>query len=187
MMDKHLQPASMNFETYSLNIDMKDIMDSGKARKKRPKEMGMEDLLRELEHHEKGSSMYNDLLMELLEKFAIPLAVFFMGIIGAPLGAQLKSRGRTMGIVVGLTVFLVYYMCLAGVRSICETGALSPQWGVWLPDLVLAILIYVLFGMVVKEGAPERLMRFKAWWNRRFVSRTGKGRGLPKRRVIIPK
>jgi lipopolysaccharide export system permease protein len=60
-----------------------------------------------------------------------------MGLIGAPLGAQLKARGRSAGIGVSLLVFLIYYFCLAAARSLCETGAVPPAAGVWIPDLIL--------------------------------------------------
>jgi lipopolysaccharide export system permease protein len=94
---------------------------------------------------------YNEMIIELMEKFSIPLAVFLMGLIGMPLGAQIKTRSRFHGIVISLVIFLVYYLSLAGVRSIGETGAISPLFGSWLPDIFLLILCCYLINRVANE------------------------------------
>jgi lipopolysaccharide export system permease protein len=94
-----------------------------------------------------------------MEKFSIPLAVFFMGIIGVPLGAQIRYRGRFLGIVISLMIFLVYYLCLAGVRSISETGVLSPAFGAWLPNLFLFISCIYLLHRAANERSINILDR----------------------------
>ena len=109
----------------------------------------------------KGEERYNEMMIELQEKGSIPLAVLLMGIIGMPLGAQLNTRGRSSGIGVSLAVFLIYYLCLAGARGICETGALPPIIGVWIPDLFLLVACVYLLKRVTNERPinilPERL------------------------------
>jgi lipopolysaccharide export LptBFGC system permease protein LptF len=95
-------------------------------------------------------------MRELLEKISIPLAVLFMGIIGVPLGAQMRARGRTAGIGVSLAVFSIYYICLMVMRSICSSGSVSPVLGVWIPDLFLLVsIIYLL-----RRASQERSIHF---------------------------
>ena len=138
MMDRGLETArTMKFESYDLNIKMQDIAPYIASRKKSPKEMFVQELIYHLRKTPKGEPGYYDLVIKLLEKFTIPIAVLLMGLIGAPLGAQLKSKARTAGIFVGLAIFLLYYMCLMGTRSLGETGALTPWIGIWIPDLFL--------------------------------------------------
>ena len=140
MVGKDLDSArTIKFNTYDLTIGLKDIMDALASRKKKPKEMSFSELNKRLKKVQKGEEKYNEVMIQLLEKFSIPLAVFLMGIIGAPLGAQMGSRGRSTGIGVSLLVFLIYYMCLAGARGICETGTISPAIGVWIPNVFLLI------------------------------------------------
>ena len=74
-----------------------------------------------------------------------------MGLIGAPLGAHVRARGRSMGIVISLLIFLVYYVCLMSVRYICETGTLPPSLGVWIPDLFLLITCVYLIRRVAND------------------------------------
>jgi lipopolysaccharide export system permease protein len=155
--EKNLDSArSIKFDVYDMNIGLKDIMSALASRKKAPKELSVKELMEQINISPKGELKYNEMMIELLEKFSIPMAVFLMGIIGVPLGVQIRSRGRSAGIGISLVVFLVYYMCLAGMRSICETGNLSPKLGVWIPSIFLFIsCIYLL-----KRVANERSINF---------------------------
>lgn len=138
MVDKNLEDVrTIEFNTYDLNIGLQDMMPALLSRKRAPKEMFVRELSETIKTAAKGNIEYNEAAIELMERFAIPLAVFLMGIIGVPLGAQIRSGGRFLGIVISLVVFLMYYMFLAGVRSIGETGTVSPFIGPWLPDLFL--------------------------------------------------
>jgi len=155
--EKNLDSArSIKFDVYDMNIGLKDIMSALASRKKAPKELSVKELIKQINIAPKGELKYNEMMIELLEKFSIPIAVFLMGIIGVPLGVQIRARGRSAGIGISLVVFLVYYMCLAGMRSICETGNVSPTSGVWIPDIFLLIsCIYLL-----RRVAHERSINF---------------------------
>jgi lipopolysaccharide export system permease protein len=146
MVDKNLEDVrTIEFNTYDLNIGLQDMMPALLSRKRAPKEMFVRELSETIKTAAKGNIEYNEAAIELMERFAIPLAVFLMAIIGVPLGAQIRSGGRFLGIVISLVVFLMYYMFLAGVRSIGETGTVSPFIGPWLPDLFLFLsCVYLL-------------------------------------------
>ena len=136
--DKDIETTrTIKFDTYDLNIDLKDIISSVIAREKRPMEMSIRELIDNLKRTTEEDVKKNLMRIKLHEMFSIPMAIFFMGLIGAPLGAHVRARGRSMGIVISLFIFLVYYICLMSVRHICETGALPPSLGVWIPNLFL--------------------------------------------------
>jgi len=105
-------------------------------------------------------------MRELFEKLSIPLAVFFMGIIGVPLGAQIRGRGRTTGIGVSLMVFSLFYLLLMIIRGVCSTGALSPAFGVWIPDLFLIVSAIVLLRRASNEHPIHLLPRLSHLWNK---------------------
>jgi lipopolysaccharide export system permease protein len=167
LVEKNLKSGrTIQFESFDLNVGLKDIMAALASRRKKPKEMTVSELIKQLKIVPSGEERYNKMMIELLEKCSIPLAVFLMGIIGAPLGAQIRDRGRPAGIGISLVVFLIYYLCLAGARSICETGALSPAIGVWIPDLFLFVSCIYLLRHVANEHhinlLPRFLLKFKA-------------------------
>ena len=150
--EKSLKSArSIKFDTYNLNIGLKDIMAALASRQKAPNEMTTEELIKQLKIVPKGEFRHNEMTIELLEKLSVPVAVFLMGLIGVPLGAQIRARGRSTGVGVSLVVFLIYYMCLVGIRSLCETGTIIPVVGVWIPDLFLMISCIFLLWRAANE------------------------------------
>lgn len=150
--EKDLKSArTIAFRTYDLSIGLKDIMSALASREKAPKEMSVGELIIQLKQVPKGEMIHNEMMISLLEKISIPLAVFMMGIIGVPLGAHMMIRARSAGVGVSLLIFFIYYMCFSGVRSICETGTLSPAFGVWVPNLFLLVSCIYLLRRVAKE------------------------------------
>ncbi|HIJ58417.1 MAG TPA: LPS export ABC transporter permease LptF [Deltaproteobacteria bacterium] len=159
IVDKNLDTArTIKFNTYALNIGLKDVMADLASRRKAPHELSIGSLIEQIKTVPKGEITYNRMMRELLEKGSIPLAVLFMGIIGVALGAQIRARGRSTGIGVSLAVFSGYYICLMVMRSICSSGGMSPVIGVWIPDVFLIIsMIYFL-----RRAANERPFNFLA-------------------------
>lgn len=152
VVEKNLQSSrTVRFNAYDLNIGLKDIMAALESRQKKPNEMSANELIRQSKKVSKGDKKYNKIMIELLERFSLPFAVFLMGLIGMPLGAQIRARGRSTGIGISLAVFAIYYMCLAGTRNICATGTIPPVIGVWIPDLFLLICCIYLFRRVANE------------------------------------
>jgi len=151
--DKNLEAArTIKFSTYDLSVDTDDLMPAISSRTLDPNEMFIQDLISKLKTTPRSEMRHNEMVMELMEKFSIPLAVFLMGMIGAPLGAQIRAGGRFLGIVISLLIFLIYYLFLAGMRSLGESGTLPPYVGAWLP--VLFLLASGLF--LMKRAGEER-------------------------------
>jgi len=161
LVDKGLKEVrTIKFSAYDLNIGLQDIMSALSSRKRAPAEMSFKELTEGINVTPKDQNERNEMVMELMERFSIPFAVFLMGIIGVPLGAQIKSGGRFLGIVISLVIFLIYYLFLAGVRSVGETGTLSPAIGAWLPVLFLAVSCILFFRRVGKERSINLFDRF---------------------------
>jgi lipopolysaccharide export system permease protein len=174
MVEKNLQSGrTIEFNSYDLNIGLKDIISALASREKSPKEMAVGELMAQVSTVPRGETRYNEMMIELLEKCTIPFAVFFMGIIGVPLGAHMRAKGRTAGVGISLVVFIIYYMCLAGVRNICETGVISPIIGVWIPVMFLFVSCIYLLRRVANERPigflfssvpkPSEIQGFSVW------------------------
>jgi lipopolysaccharide export system permease protein len=148
------------FDTYDMTIGLDDIMPALSGRQLSPKEMSYQDLLKSLDRREKKDARYYESLREMTERFSIPFAVFLMGVIGVPLGAQLRAGGRFIGVVISFLVFLVYYLLLAGFRSIGETGVMSPAVGSWIPVFFLLAGCVWLLRRAARERTINILERF---------------------------
>ena len=159
--EKNFESArTINFNTYGLNISLKDILAGLETREKAPHELWVQDLVKELKTVPKGDERRNRILRELIEKVSIPLSIIFMGIIGVPLGAQIRTRGRTAGIGISLIVFSAYYLFLTAIRSICSSGVISPAFGVWLPDFFLILFCIILLRRASSERSTFYFPRF---------------------------
>ncbi len=171
VVEKTLAAArTIRFDTYDLNIGLKDIMAALQSRRKHASEMRVGELMKRISSSGKGDKKFNALKVKLYEKLAVPLAVFLMGIIGAPLGAHVRARGRSAGVGISLVVFLAYYISFAGVKNICDAGSLAPEIGMWLPDLFLLMACIYLFRRVSREQSIN------------FFRGLGIGREIPKRK-----
>ncbi len=127
----------IQFESYDLSLNLK--RDKDVILKMKPKEMDLSELLKGIKE-ENEPIKRNLMIIELMERISLPFGVFLMGLIGAPLGMQIKTKSKPVGITVGLAVFFIYYTLLAGAKSISETGFISPYVGIWIPDILLVIL-----------------------------------------------
>lgn len=142
---------SMRFKTYDFKIDLEDMIPARAHKERDPEEMALAELSGLSREMSRGTKEYNEVVLEMMERFSIPLAVFLMGLVGAPLGSQIKARGRLAGGVIGLGVFLAYYLCWAGSRSLSESGVVPPEAGPWFPPFMLLISSIFLFRSAARE------------------------------------
>jgi lipopolysaccharide export system permease protein len=129
----------INFGQYDLVIDLAKL---NKPSAKTDKELDERDLLDLIRHIRKGitdNARLNKALMELHEKFSVPFACLFLGILAFSLGIQSNVQRRSSGVGLGIFFFLVYYILLAAGWSIGETGAFPPILSMWFPNIVMGI------------------------------------------------
>lgn len=132
-------------KNYPITVDLEKLMSSMLSGDLKPKEMYFSELLNELNNPEIDAEKANLIRLTLYEMFSIPLSIFLIGMIGAPLGAHVKAQGRTKGIVISLFIFLGFYVFMSGIRYVCEIGIISPSIGVWIPVFFLLLTgIYLL-------------------------------------------
>lgn len=129
-------------ETFNYTVDLNNLISPAKSEKE-PEDMYIGELLKFINSVENDESEIRLARLTLYEMISIPVSILLLGIIGAPLGAHVRDRGRTAGIVISLVLFLIYYISMMAVRYLIELGALNPGLGVWIP--VLFLLIFCIF------------------------------------------
>jgi lipopolysaccharide export system permease protein len=73
--------------------------------------------------------------MEFHRRCSLPLACLMMALIGMPLGASFRTKGRNFGLAVGLAIFIAYYSIFSLGWTFGEAGVMSPALALWLPVL----------------------------------------------------
>lgn len=82
----------------------------------------------------------NKYMVEVHKKYSIPAACFVFILIGAPLGVMVKKGGFGVAASISLFFFLLYWAFLIGGEKFADRGLLSPFWGMWTSNILLAIL-----------------------------------------------
>lgn len=135
----------IRFKEYDINLDL-DRMNKNKG--KISKELDEKSLVELVRYIKSGIDDKSDLsaaLLDLHEKFAIPFACLFLGILAFPLGIQSASLRKSSGFGLGIFFFILYYFLLAAGWSAGETGDYHPVIGMWFPNVIMGgIGIYFL-------------------------------------------
>ncbi len=132
---------TINFDTYDINLDLKKSVPaySEKDFRKGKEEMSFSELRNFIkEKSAEKDTKYYAALMKLHEKFSLPFACIVLGLIGVPIGIQSRSDKRSVGIILGLFLFLFYYIMLLTGWSLGESGTYPPAVGMWMPNIVMA-------------------------------------------------
>ena len=136
---------SVSFDTYDFNLGLAQVLSAREYGRKGRKEMTLAELRQSLKGAIKKNAKYYLTFMEYHKKFSLPFACFVLGLIAVPLGIQSKSAKRSLGIVLGLFFFLIYYIFLSAGWIFGEAGACPPVVGMWGPNLVIgAVGLYLL-------------------------------------------
>jgi len=101
-------------------------------------------------------------LVEYHRKFAIPLACVVFGLVAAPLGALPVRAARARGFAVSLVMIFVYYILLSGGEALAEQELVPVVVGLWLPNLLFAVLGLYLFTQVAGERTVLKLERLQS-------------------------
>lgn len=167
---------SIAFETYEMNLPLKQLAASGIGKRKPLEEMTVAELKRFIAKASSADRIYYRALMKLHEKFSLPFACFALGILAIPLGIQSKTQKRSLGAVIGIVLFLTYYLLLTAGWSLGESGAFPPLLGMWTPNAVMGALgVYLYLRTTRDRPVPvdKLLAVFKIWqwWPRQRTSR----------------
>jgi lipopolysaccharide export system permease protein len=148
---------SVTFKTYDVRLDLEKALSNFERMAKRWKVMTLPELKRYLKdagnHWQK-----KNMLVRFHNIIAMPFACFALGILAVPLGIQSRSEHPSLGLVVGLVFFLIYYLLLSAGHILGESGRVAAPLAIWAPNVVMGA-----FGLFLLIGsARERSVRIAA-------------------------
>jgi lipopolysaccharide export system permease protein len=130
-------------------------------------EMSLRELREILAHEPQGSDPYNRAMVELNQRFAMPLGALILCLIAMPLGLSHRHQGRTWGLIVGLALFLVYYIVFTASWRLALNFKMDPALAPWTSDILFVGVALYLWQRTVRERPlwPENLSwpRLKHW------------------------
>lgn len=143
---KERSANSIQFNTYTMSLDLKQQVAKAAQRKKDRDEMTVAELQQYIEKSKRKDEDYHKAKITLHQRFSIPVACLTLGLLAFPLGVQSKSTRRSFGLVLCLFFFFLYYVLLTAGYSFGKSGVYPPAIGMWLPNVVMAgIGLFFLF------------------------------------------
>ncbi len=116
-----------------------------------------------IESYTKNSNRYK---VEIHKKFSLPVACILFIFVGAPLGVLAKKGGFVVGVSLSFGFFLIYYIFLIGGEEMADRNLVTPEVGMWAPNVLLAIVGLYLTFRTVRERGPMQIQILK-WLRRR--------------------
>jgi lipopolysaccharide export system permease protein len=176
-MSKNSQSVdSIFFETYELKISPGPEFSSeenslvlGRS------ELSTKDLLPEADRLKKDNNpRYIEYVLEYHRRHAFPVAAFLMAIIGMPLGASFRARGRNFGLIIALLIFVLYYSCFSLGISLGEAGIAPPGPAVWFSNALAFIVALFLLKGINRSAAIDPAAAFRRL-RKRFYRESPRG------------
>jgi lipopolysaccharide export system permease protein len=95
-------------------------------------------------------------MVEIHKKWSLAVSCVVFVLIGAPVALRFPRGG--IGLVIGASVviFGFYYIGLIGGETLADRRFISPFWGMWTPNVVMALVGLALFRRLGRETATGR-------------------------------
>jgi lipopolysaccharide export system permease protein len=142
---------TIKFDTYDVIIPLESAQIKTKTPGKGRDEMSIDDLKTFIADKTITEEQRNAAIMELQEKFSIPVACFTLGLLAMGLGLKSAFSKTTSGLGLGLACFLVYYALMGFGWSSGKSGLVPPVLGMWLPNIMMGIVGLFIFLRVADE------------------------------------
>jgi lipopolysaccharide export system permease protein len=132
----------------------------------------------QMEMHEKTRDKY---LVEIHKKFSLAVACVVFVLVGAPIALRFPRGGVGLALGVSFAVFALYYVGLISGEALADRSIISPFWGMWGHNVIMALLGLLMSARMGREAATTRggdfgdlLESLRVW-----VARGGRKVGLP--------
>jgi lipopolysaccharide export system permease protein len=110
----------------------------------------------------------NKYLVETHKKYSIPFACIVFILIGPPLGMMMRKGGFGMAASVSLFFFLIYWAFLIGGEKLADRGFVTPFWGMWSANILMAVIGMYLIYKTSKQMLTIDFSRLKKLIPKRF-------------------
>ena len=139
----------VDFKSYRLPLQLFSFGLKGGGRSE--SEMSLGELWSRLSREQAGTDPYNRAVVELNQRFAMPVGALILCLIAMPLGLSHRHQGRTWGLIVGLVLFLVYYIVFTASWRLAVSFKINPALAPWTSDFLFIWVALFLWYRSVKE------------------------------------
>ena len=159
-----LDSQIIRFKRYQLHIPLKPPtrIDGDDVTKLSRGSMSQKQLLAAAQEYGVETHAGITYLTEYHHRLALPVGCLILSLLGLPLGLQAGTGKKAIGIPLGLGFFVLYYIVFTLFRVMVEDMVLPLLVGMWLPNVLFAIMTGVIFWRVEQER-PIFSERLTSW------------------------
>ena len=143
---------TIRFQNYDFNLDLDSLALGDKEFHKAEKQLDFHELRQKLAAAKVGSREYYKLSYEFHRRLSLPFACIVLGFLAAPLSVQSRTGSRFSGVVLGILLFLLYYIFMSAAKALGLEGSYPPAVGLWLPNVIFSVLAIVLWVRTARES-----------------------------------
>ncbi len=141
----------IDFNSYDIKLDLSTALANLDESSKSSREMTMTELLEKMKKPGMDRAAIRELAIEAHKIFSTPLSCIFFGLLALPLGIKSHRSIKSRSFAVGIIIVSLYYLLRIGGEALVGTGYLSPEVGIWTPNIFFAFLGIYLFFMAHRE------------------------------------
>ncbi|MEW6594784.1 MAG: LptF/LptG family permease [Thermodesulfobacteriota bacterium] len=171
---------TMHFRSYTLSLPMQapTAMAGDSLTRVGKSGMGLRELRAAAAKSDTTRQERAGYLIEFHQRLALPVGCLILTVLGLPLTLVGRPRHRSIGVPLGLLVFILYYVLLTAAKGFAEENLLPAGLLLWLPNLLFATLTFLFVRQVANETTPlyDRLVEIggslieRLPWKRRQVA-----------------
>ena len=132
-------PAGYNvnrFDEIVIGLDPDEVFEAGSLQRGL-REMTIAELREHAAELESAGISPHNPIMEIHQKFALPVACLVFAFISLALGVTSRKDGKLASFGLSIGVIFAYYVLLFGGQGLARAALVSPHWAVWICNIVL--------------------------------------------------
>lgn len=142
---KEERTQTISFATYRINIPLHGPGMDDEERAMSNNEMTQREITNYVAAHGRQSPESISQLIEYHLRLVLPGGCFILTILGLPLALRTRPGQRSIGVPLGLIIFICYYILLTTVKSYSADSSLPVAITMWLPNIIFGVVtLYIL-------------------------------------------
>ncbi|MFA4984441.1 MAG: LptF/LptG family permease [Candidatus Omnitrophota bacterium] len=129
----------LNFRTYFMSLNLNQGQGKGEIEKK-PKDMTIQELLKEVRKIKKSGIDPTPLVTEINEKLALAFSCIVFILFGAPLAIITRRREKSINFGIAFLVVGSYYLLFISAEALSLRGIVNPVVAMWLPNIIFTAI-----------------------------------------------
>lgn len=131
------------FDDFDFRIDLSKQIDE--RMKSSNRMMSVNALIGKLSAYEPGDREYNNIIVSLNQKFAVPFMCVVFGILGVPFGIIFQRSSREPGYLICILLMIIFFIVFMAGKRMGEEGLMDPVLSTWIPNVIFFLIgVYLL-------------------------------------------